>query len=143
MENIKNTVSNVIDAIKGFFTNLHLPEIKIPHINLPHFNISGSFSLVPPSIPSIGVNWYDQGGVFTRPSVIGIGEKRPEFVGALDDLKSIVRSEIERAKVVSGITQPIVIENYTILDSKVAARSVSRRQATSNDALARALGVPA
>lgn len=36
-------------------------------------------------------DWYDKGGIFTRPAVIGIAEKRPEFVGALDDLAKIVR----------------------------------------------------
>ena len=32
---------------------------------------------------------FDKGGVFTRPTVGIIGEKRPEFVGALDDLKKM------------------------------------------------------
>ena len=89
----KNVASGAVNAVIGFFQNLHLPAIKIPHINLPHFNIRGSFSLVPPSIPSIGVSWYDKGGVFNSPSIIGVGEKRPEFVGALDDLRKIVREE--------------------------------------------------
>lgn len=40
-----------------------------------------------------GLNWYDKGGIFKSPSVIGVGEKRPEFVGALDDLRKIVRQE--------------------------------------------------
>ena len=31
--------------------------------------------------------------MFTQPSVIGVGERRPEFVGALDDLRKIVREE--------------------------------------------------
>ena len=45
------------------------------------------------SAPSLNVSWYDKGGVFTPPTVIGIAEKRPEFVGALDDLREIVREE--------------------------------------------------
>lgn len=40
-----------------------------------------------------GLNWYDKGGIFKSPAVIGVGEKRPEFVGALDDLRKIVRDE--------------------------------------------------
>lgn len=40
-----------------------------------------------------GLNWYDKGGIFKSPAVIGVGEKRPEFVGALDDLRKIVRQE--------------------------------------------------
>lgn len=40
-----------------------------------------------------GVSWYDKGGIFKSPTIVGIGEKRPEFVGALDDLRKIVREE--------------------------------------------------
>ena len=79
-----------VARIKSFFSGL---KISIPAIKLPHFTMTGKFSLNPPSIPSIGVNWYDKGGVFNSPSVIGVGEKRPEFVGALDDLRKIVREE--------------------------------------------------
>lgn len=44
-------------------------------------------------MPRLSVDWYDKGGIFRSPSVIGVGEKRPEFVGALDDLRDIVREE--------------------------------------------------
>lgn len=40
-----------------------------------------------------GLNWYDKGGIFKSPAVIGVGEKRPEFVSAIDDLRKIVREE--------------------------------------------------
>lgn len=43
-----------------------------------------------------GVQWYDSGGIFRSPTIIGVGEKRPEFVGALDDLKTIVADVIDR-----------------------------------------------
>ena len=85
-----DAVTGIWSRITGFFANLH---IQLPHIKLPHFNITGSFSLSPPRVPHIGINWYDQGGIFTHPSIIGVGEKRPEFVGALDDLRKIVAEE--------------------------------------------------
>lgn len=85
-----DAVTGIWSRITGFFANLH---IQLPHIRLPHFNISGSFSLSPPRVPHLSVNWYDQGGIFTQPSIIGVGEKRPEFVGALDDLRKIVSEE--------------------------------------------------
>lgn len=102
----KDVVSNAINAIKGFFNF----EWALPKIKLPHFSLTGSFSLMPPSVPSLGVNWYDKGGVFNGPSVIGVGEKRPEFVGALDDLRTIVRDES------GGGSANIVVEldGYTI-----------------------------
>ena len=58
IEAAKSVVSNGLNAIKGFFSGLSL---KLPDIKLPHFSISGSFSLAPPSIPKIGVEWYKEG----------------------------------------------------------------------------------
>lgn len=87
----KDVVSGGLDAIAGFFKGLH---IEFPHINLPHFTISGSFSLNPPSIPHIGVEWYAKGGILTQPTVFGMnggnamvgGEAGPEAVAPLGDL---------------------------------------------------------
>jgi hypothetical protein len=70
----KDGVRNAINSILGFFRGLRLPEIKIPKIKLPHFNLKGKFSLLPPSVPKLDVNWYANGGIFNRPSVIGVGE---------------------------------------------------------------------
>lgn len=77
MNGAKNTVSGALDAISGFFAGLHL---QFPHINLPHFSISGDFSLVPPSVPSISVSWYRTGAIAMGASVVGIGEAGPEAV---------------------------------------------------------------
>lgn len=88
----KDAVSKAIEKMKSLL-NVHLP---FPKIKLPHFKISGKFSLKPPSVPHLGVEWYDKGGIFSSPSIIGVGEKRPEFVGALDDLKAIVAEVIEK-----------------------------------------------
>ena len=80
MENAKSIVKSGIDALRGFFNfDWSLPEIK-----LPHFNISGSFSLMPPSIPSFSVDWYARGGVFNSPSIIGVGEAGQEAVMPLE-----------------------------------------------------------
>lgn len=89
IETAKNIVQNAINAIKRILSG----TLSFPHIKLPHFSIKGKFSLDPPSVPSIGISWYDKGGIFKNPSIIGVGEKRPEFVGALDDLREIVREE--------------------------------------------------
>lgn len=84
-------IIDIVRKIKSLF------PIKIGdffgHIKLPHFSISGKLSLKPPRVPHINVDWYDKGGVFDSPAVIGVAEKRPEFVGALDDLRKIVREE--------------------------------------------------
>ena len=81
----------IIEKIKSWFP-IDIKEF-FGKIKLPHLSIDGEFSLSPPSVPKISVDWYDKGGIFTSPSIIGVGEKRPEFVGALDDLRQIVRDE--------------------------------------------------
>lgn len=77
MNGAKSTVSGALDSISGFFAGLHL---QFPHINLPHFSISGDFSIVPPSVPSISVSWYRTGAIAMGASVVGIGEAGPEAV---------------------------------------------------------------
>ena len=93
INNLKEKVSGIIDKIKGFFSF----SVSAPHIPLPHFTISPAGwklkDLLEGVKPSLSISWYDKGGVFTSPSVIGVGERRPEFVGALDDLRKIVREE--------------------------------------------------
>jgi hypothetical protein len=43
------------------------------------------------------VTWHDKGGIFYDPAIIGVAEKRPEFVGALDDLKDVVKAAMAEA----------------------------------------------
>lgn len=66
---IKNAITTVWNLISGF---------KFPSFKLPHFKISGSFSLAPPSMPKLGVDWYSSGAIFTQPTImggIGVGDK--------------------------------------------------------------------
>lgn len=62
---ITDTFRNVCDSIGRIWDNIR------SMIKLPHFSMSGEFSLVPPSIPKIGVDWYSTGGIFTKPTVLG------------------------------------------------------------------------
>jgi len=87
-----DAVAEVIAKIKKLFDITLKLDIKLPHISVDGgeapYGIGGKGKL-----PSFDVKWYDHGGIFDSPSVIGVGEKRPEFVGALDDLRQIVREE--------------------------------------------------
>lgn len=84
-------IKGIINKIKNLFPidlSDFFGDIKLPHFSWEWEDIGGVIS-----IPKISVDWYDKGGIFNSPSVIGVGEKRPEFVGALDDLRKIVREE--------------------------------------------------
>lgn len=58
------------EQISGFFKN----------IQLPHLTFSGSLNpLEWPPLPSIGVEWYARGGIFSRPTILrGLGEAGAE-----------------------------------------------------------------
>lgn len=83
-----NVVRGIIDSIKGLFNfKLKFPSIDIPKIPLPHFSLSGSFNPLKGKIPSVSVDWYAKGGVFSKPTLFatgsgmkGVGEAGPEAV---------------------------------------------------------------
>lgn len=80
---LRDKVKAAIDKIKAIFSGANF---KLPHIKLPHFKISGKFSLHPPQVPHLDIDWYKTGGIFASPSVIGVGEAGPEAVVPLDTL---------------------------------------------------------
>lgn len=86
IEAAKNVIKGIVDTVKSLFNfKLSFPPISIPHIPLPHFSISGSFNPLKGQIPSIGINWYATGGIFTGASVIGVGEAGDEAVVPLSN----------------------------------------------------------
>lgn len=103
----KDTVSNGINAIKGFFSGLRL---ELPKIKLPHFSISGTLSLNPPQIPHISVQWYAEGGILNAPTIFGAaggkllggGEAGPEAVLPIDKLEGYIENVMERNENNSG-----------------------------------------
>lgn len=80
----KEIIRTAFNAIKNILSG----NISLPHIKLPHFSIVGKFSLNPPSVPHLDVNWYKTGGIFSSPSVIGVGEAGSEAVIPLEKLWS-------------------------------------------------------
>ena len=103
MGDSKNIVSGALDAISGFFRGLHL---EFPKIKLPHFSISGTFSLAPPSVPSLGIEWYADGGVLMNPTMFGIngnkamigGEAGPEAVAPISTLTGYISDAVNNSK---------------------------------------------
>lgn len=104
----KDAIERAIERIKDLFDF----EFEWPDLKLPHFDIEGEFSLNPPRVPSIDIDWYAQGGVFNSPSIIGVGERGAEAVmplehntGWIDDLAD--RIAIKMAQYGGASQQPV------------------------------------
>jgi len=67
----RDAVHNAIERIKSFFRF----EWTLPKLKLPHFKLEGEFSLVPPSVPKISVDWYksayQNAMILTSPAIFG------------------------------------------------------------------------
>ena len=76
-----NLVKTAINKIKSIINGA---KLKLPKIKLPHFSISGKFSLNPPSIPKISVNWYRKAEndpyMFGNATLFGAGEHNDEIL---------------------------------------------------------------
>ena len=72
IETAKEAISKAIEAIKGFFNGLKLKFPKIEMPKLPKFSLTGKFSLNPPSVPKIGIEWFAKGGIMTNPTAFGV-----------------------------------------------------------------------
>jgi phage-related protein len=105
IEKARDAISKAWEKVKSILET----KISIPHIKLPHFSISGSFSLDPPQVPHLDIDWYKTGGLFNRPSVIGVGEAGPEAVAPIDKLKAYVTEAVTNART--------AIMDYTPIDS--------------------------
>ena len=76
-----NTISGIVNKIKGFFSGIHLSLPKIHMPPMPHFHLNGHFSLKPPSVPHLSVDWYAKGGVMTKPTMFGMNGSSPMVGG--------------------------------------------------------------
>lgn len=103
LDGVKEFVSNTVQKLKDFFNfDWNLPKIK-----LPHFSMEGNFSLNPPSIPHIGVEWYkkamDSPLVMDKPTAFGIspsgkimagGEAGSEVVSGTQTLMDMISATV-------------------------------------------------
>lgn len=118
--NVKEWWASSIERIKGLFDF----EWNWPKLKLPHFSITGSFSLDPPSIPKIGVQWYAKGGILNGAQIFGSigntllggGEAGPEAVLPLasfyDNLRSILSQFVGSRGAASGLLVQVNIEHF-------------------------------
>ena len=152
---VKSTVSSILNGIKSTFTNVFngvwsfvqgiVNKLKsifnfswsLPHIKLPHFSISGSFSLNPPSIPHISVEWYkkamNNGMILNSPTIFGAsgnhllggGEAGPEAVVGVSSLMDMIQSAVNNNMQMAdggNITIPVYIGGNLIDEMIVTAQ---------------------
>lgn len=161
IQKARDLVGEAVDAILGFFTNLKLPRIEIPRPKLPRFSLKGEFSLRPPSVPTLDVNWYKTGGIATGASIAGIGEAGDEAIVPLegsymrpfasemakqlmvaqgspqekgtDSSNSVITHNIDLKNVPEGIDEDS-LRNYlmTALGSKDVQREIDRINESNN-----------
>ena len=110
IEEAKNKIKNIVDTIKGFFSNMN---ISFPHIPLPHFSISPSGwsvgDLLEGVIPSLSISWYAKAMknpiIMNSPTIFGYdpatgslmggGEAGSEVVSGTDTLMRMIGDAVE------------------------------------------------
>ncbi|TYS14271.1 hypothetical protein FZC78_19130 [Rossellomorea vietnamensis] len=148
IEDARDRVERIVKSIIGFFSNMKLsiPKIKLPR--LPQPKITGSFSLTPPSVPTI--KWNAKGAIFTRPTIFGQyggqlqggGEAGPEAAIPLNEetLGAIGKGILEASGGAGGTVEVHVYLDTEELNTKMAP-GMSRKLNQNNKIKARSQGV--
>ena len=98
----RDFIHRAIERIKSFLNF----KWEFPKLKLPHFSIVGKFSLNPPQVPHLGVEWYkkamDNAMLLSGPTIFGAaggkllggGEAGTEVVAGADKLMAMIKSSI-------------------------------------------------
>ena len=119
-QSVVNSIKSIWDGIKSMF-------------KLPHFSITGKFSLSPPSIPKVSVDWYYNGGIFKSPTVlggVGVGDafngqgSNAEAVVPLDEMYRNIKGIVDNS---SDGNVVIYLTNTTELDGEVISSKTTKK----------------
>ena len=119
-QSVVNSIKNIWNGIKSMF-------------KLPHFSITGKFSLSPPSIPKVSVDWYYNGGIFKSPTVlggVGVGDafngqgSNAEAVVPLDEMYRNIKGIVDNS---SDGNVVINLTNTTELDGEVISSKTTKK----------------
>lgn len=113
IEDFADKVRNMWYNFKDWWDNLGL---NFPHIKMPHFDIDGEFSLMPPQVPKISVDWYANGGFPNKGQLFVANEVAPEMVGTMDGRTAVANQQ----EITTGIANAVYPAVYNAV---VAAMS--------------------
>lgn len=136
---IKSTISNAINGAKSAVSSA-ISAIKnvmnfswsLPKLALPHFSLSGKFSLNPPSVPKLSIDWYKNGGIFNEPTIFQAANGRVRGFGDGPEPEAALPLNAETlgaigkgiAANMQGVGGTVVVPVY--LDGKEIARVTTK-----------------
>lgn len=146
-DTIKEKAGQLRDKVANLFKGI---KWELPKLKLPKFSISGDFSLNPPSVPKLKVQWNAKGRLFTEPTIAGLnngvvqgfGEAGPE-VGL--PLTADVLGDIGKgiASTMQGTSGEVIVHVYLDTDevNTKLAPGMSKKLNKNNKINARGQGV--
>ena len=113
IEDFKAKIQNAWNSFKQWWNDLGL---EFPHIDTPHFKIDGEFSLAPPKVPKVSIDWYANGGFPNKGQLFVANEVGPEMVGTMDGRTAVANQQ----EITTGIANAVYPAVYNAV---VAAMS--------------------
>ena len=96
-----------------FGGNWPLPKIKLPHIS-----ITGSFSIAPPRVPHLSIDWYakgyDEAQILKKAAIFGI-DGNGNFLAGGEKGNEVVVGEEHLVDLLNNATKPSVNNNSSIV----------------------------
>lgn len=116
IEDFKAKIQNAWNSFKQWWNDLGL---EFPHIDTPHFKIDGEFSLAPPKVPKVSIDWYANGGFPGKGQLFVANEVGPEMVGTMDGRTAVANQQ----EITQGIANAVYPAVYNAVRAAMAESS--------------------